>query len=69
VEARSPIGAGDAFASGLGLRLEAGAPLDRAVAFAVAVAAAHVESPNGELDRDRVAELEASPAAPAGAGI
>jgi 1-phosphofructokinase family hexose kinase len=64
VEARSPIGAGDAFASGLGLRLEAGAPLDQAVAFAVAAAAAHVESATGELSRDRVGELARSPAAP-----
>jgi 1-phosphofructokinase family hexose kinase len=63
VEARSPIGAGDAFATGLSLALEGGAALGDAVANAVAVAAAHVESPTGELSRQRVSELRGSSAA------
>jgi len=62
VVGRNPIGAGDAFAAGLGLRLEAGAPLDDAVAFAVAVAAAHVESLNGDFSLGRADELLGTPA-------
>jgi 1-phosphofructokinase family hexose kinase len=62
VETQSPIGAGDAFAAGLGFRLEHGAARDQAVAYAVAVAAAHVESPAGALDSRRVDELLVSPA-------
>ena len=57
VDAINPIGAGDAFAAGLGLRLEGGDSLDNAVSFAVAVAAAHVSSPPGELSADRVVDL------------
>jgi fructose-1-phosphate kinase PfkB-like protein len=68
VDARNPIGAGDAFASGLGLRLEEGAPLDAAVAYATAVAAAHVESPNGEISRERVDALAEPPLAGTAAG-
>jgi 1-phosphofructokinase family hexose kinase len=49
VEARTPIGAGDAFACALALRLEASVPLDEATRFAVAVAAAHVASSNGRV--------------------
>jgi 1-phosphofructokinase len=60
VTAGSPIGAGDAFACGLGLRLQAGAALDDAVAYAVAVAAAHVESRAGDPGRQRVDELAKS---------
>ena len=60
VDTRNPIGAGDAFAAGLGLWLEGGAALDEAAAFAVAVAAAHVESPGGELSRARVEVLVGS---------
>ena len=59
VETNSPIGAGDAFATGLTLHLAAGASLAHAVAHAAAVAAAHVESPTGRLRRERVAELRA----------
>lgn len=61
VAARNPIGAGDAFAAGLGLRLESGAPLDEAVAFGVAVAAAHVEAPTEQIEPERVGELTGSP--------
>lgn len=50
VPARYPVGAGDAFAAGLAARLEVGAPLDSAVAFAVAVAAEYVESGHGPID-------------------
>ena len=60
VEAASPIGAGDAFAASLGLRVEAGAPLDEAVRFATAAAAAHVESPNRHLTPERASELSDS---------
>jgi 1-phosphofructokinase family hexose kinase len=63
VDARNPIGAGDTFATGLGLRLESGAPLRGAVAFAAAVAAAHVESANGDFEPARAEELLTSPAA------
>jgi 1-phosphofructokinase family hexose kinase len=54
VAANSPIGAGDAFAAGLALRVEGGAPLAEAVAYAVAVAAAHVEGEDGQLRPERV---------------
>lgn len=57
VEPRSPIGAGDAFAAALSLRLEAGADLEQAVGYAVAVAAAHVESGDGTIRAERIAEL------------
>ncbi|HEY8465831.1 MAG TPA: PfkB family carbohydrate kinase [Solirubrobacterales bacterium] len=57
VNAVNPIGAGDAFAAALGLRLEAGDPLDEAVRFACAAAAAHVESPHRVLSRERAEEL------------
>lgn len=61
VTARNPVGAGDAFAAGLGLQLERRAKLEDAVAFAVAVAAAHVECERDGLDRDRVEALAAAP--------
>jgi fructose-1-phosphate kinase PfkB-like protein len=64
VAARNPIGAGDAFAAGLGLRLESGARLDDAVMFGAAVASAHVEAPS-EIEPRRVGEL-AGPHTPSG---
>lgn len=57
VKAVNPIGAGDAFTATLGLRIEAGAPLDEAVRFACATAAAHVESAHRVLSRERAEEL------------
>lgn len=49
VAACNPIGAGDAFAGGLALKLEAGAALGEAVEFAAKVAAAHVGAADGSL--------------------
>jgi fructose-1-phosphate kinase PfkB-like protein len=57
IVAHSPIGAGDAFAAGLSLRFEARAELKQAARFAVAVAAAHVESRDGRVELQRVKEL------------
>lgn len=54
IVAHSPIGAGDAFAAGFSLRIEANADLERATRFAVAVAAAHVESQSGVITPRRV---------------
>ncbi len=63
VVARDPIGAGDAFAAGLALQLEQWAPLSAAVSYAVAVAAAHVESGDAQLRRERVEALVGTAAA------
>jgi hypothetical protein len=41
----------------LALQLELGEPLEAAVAFAAAVAAAHVESEHGAFERGRVEDL------------
>jgi fructose-1-phosphate kinase PfkB-like protein len=57
VSANTLVGAGDAFAAGLALRLERSGSLEAAVAFAVVVAAAHVESEAGELLPPRVDAL------------
>jgi 1-phosphofructokinase family hexose kinase len=62
---RNPIGAGDALVSGLASALEQGEPLERAVRAGLATAAASVETATaGEVDPARVAELEATGAAP-----
>jgi 1-phosphofructokinase family hexose kinase len=45
VELRNPIGAGDAFAAAIALKLEGGASIEDAAEFAVATAAAHVAAP------------------------
>lgn len=57
VRAHTLVGAGDAFAVGLALRLERSASLEGAVTFAAAVAAAHAEPAAGEFSRGRVDAL------------
>jgi 1-phosphofructokinase len=72
VVATNVIGAGDAFACALGLRLQGSASLEEAVSFATAVAAAQVESSNDDLLSTRVEALlhsvEPPPVMSAGAG-
>jgi sugar/nucleoside kinase (ribokinase family) len=53
IEKANPIGAGDAFAAALGLKLEVGSTLDDAVSFAIVTAAAHVECLDGEFHLSR----------------
>jgi 1-phosphofructokinase family hexose kinase len=54
----NPVGAGDAFVAGLGVALERDERFERAVALAVAAAAASVETPRaGTLDPRRAAAL------------
>jgi 1-phosphofructokinase family hexose kinase len=58
VEARNPIGAGDALVAGLGCGLERGEPLETAVLAGIATAAASVEQPlPGRLDPARADQL------------
>jgi fructose-1-phosphate kinase PfkB-like protein len=58
VQVRNPVGAGDSLVGGLGVALERGEPFGAAAAFAVAVAAASVETERaGTLDPARALEL------------
>jgi 1-phosphofructokinase family hexose kinase len=57
-QVRNPVGAGDSLVGGLGVALERGEPFGAAAAFAVAVAAASVETEKaGTLDPARALEL------------
>jgi len=58
VQVRNPVGAGDSLVGGLGVALERGEPFGAAAAFAVAVAAASVETEKaGTLRAERALEL------------
>jgi 1-phosphofructokinase family hexose kinase len=65
VEVRNPIGAGDALVGGLCVALERGEPLGNAVAGALAIAAASVETAKaGAVDPSRARELASTSEVP-----
>jgi 1-phosphofructokinase family hexose kinase len=66
VEVVNPVGAGDSFVGGLAAALARGAALEEAVGFAIATAAASVETAlAGGIDRARVEALAAARSHPA----